>query len=105
MGVLNTPMLAEWGKANPALAYDLLQRVKQTRPVMPSQQSINATGTQLMSSMGSDVERNAAGNSMAQADVGGSYGADMASATQAYAAPVIRPVNAGAMYQLQGRIS
>ena len=105
MGILNTPDLAMWAKSNPALAYDLLEKTKASRPTMPSQQSINLTGTQLMSSMGSDVDRNAIGNTMGKDMTGTAYGADMSAATRAYSAPVIRPVGRNAMYDLQGRVS
>ena len=104
MGVLNTPELAEWGRANPTLAYRLLQEQKARRPVMASQQSINVTGKQLMSPMGSDVGRNAVGNSQAAMAGGTAYGSDMKAATRAYESPVIQPASPGMMYQMQGRI-
>ena len=104
MGVLNTPELAQWGRANPQLAYRLLQEQKARRPVMASQQSINVTGKQLMSPMGSDVGRNAVGNSQAAMAGGTAYGSDMKAATRAYESPVIQPASPGMMYQMQGRI-
>jgi len=114
LGVLNTPELAQWGQANPMLAYDLLERTKAARPTLPSQQSINVTGVQLMSPMGSDIGRNAIGNTEAKMNAGNSYGADMSAATQAYSAPTIQPVSPAIMtmpvgnnrmYNLQGRLS
>ena len=104
MGILNTPQLTEWGKSNPELAYDLLQRMRSAQPVMPSQQSVNMTGQQLVSPMGSDFIKNAAGNTEAKI-VGGAGGADLAAATQPYAAPTLMPVGNNAMYSLQGRVS